>query len=339
MNYFNNMTFKAHYNYYLVESRKSRYKDFFQDFLQSVPPETRALRDYRAREAIDKAIVKLGREDRIMWYLRYIKCMMYIIETIIKSKNKGAGSEEDIPLPDYVTHYFYKTNNKTIKELSLSSLRAILYMDASREQDITNTLQHFLSLPIPEIINYKFENQKIQVILNHFKALEELWKENGGEREINITDDLRDGTIVQILSYNGGKEGWFNLKKASCREEGRSMGHCGNSPRSNTNDTILSFRTIKKHKGITLAVPHLTFILTDKGELTESKGRGNNKPAEKYHPYIIDLLLLKDPKDPSSYLIKKIVGGGYMAQNNFCVTDLSKENKEILFKERPVVSL
>lgn len=332
MNYFNNMTFKTHYNSYLVESRKSRYRDFFQDLLKVTTRQPNYSIETTVDGIIDKAIVRLGREDRIMWYLRYIKNIMYIGDTVTKALNKGVESEENIPLPDYVTHYFYKTANITIKELPLSSLRAILYMDVSREQDITDTLQHFLSLPIPEIINYKFENQKLKVILNHFKALEELWRENGGEREINITDDLRNGTIVQILSYNGGKEGWFNLKKASCREEGRSMGHCGNSPRSNTNDTILSFRSIKKHKGITLAIPHLTFILTDKGKLTESKGRGNNKPIAKYHPYIIDLLLLKDP---SSYLIKEIVGGGYMAQNNFCVADLSKENREILLKERP----
>jgi len=325
------MTFKSHY---LVESRKSRYKDFFEDFLRFVHPSSRALWDYKARGAINDAIEKLEREDRIMWYLRYIKCMFYIHNTINKAENRGAEREDSIPLPKYVTHYFYKTNNKTIKELPLSSLKTIIYISTSREPNIIVTLEHYLSLPIQEIIDYRFENQKIQVILDYFKALEEAWKENGGDREINITDDLRSGSIEQILSFNGGKEGWFNLKRASCRVEGQSMGHCGNSPRSNSKDTILSFRSIKKHKGFTLAVPHLTFILTDKGELTESKGRGNSKPTEKYHAYIIDLLLYKNGGE---YLIKNIVGGGYMDQNNFSISDLSKENRETLLKERPEI--
>jgi hypothetical protein len=328
------MTFKESYNSssYLVESRKSRYKDFFEDFLQTVHPSSRALRDYKAREAIKDAIEKLEREDRIMWYLRYIKCIFYINDTVIKAENRGAEREESIPLPKYVTHYLYKLGNKEIKELPLSYLKTIAHKHNSRAESITDTLNHFLSLPIPEIIDYRFENQKLETILNTFKAFEEVWKEDGGDREINITDEIRNGSIEQILSFNGGKEGWFNLKRASCRVEGQSMGHCGNSTRSNTNDTILSFRTIKKSKGFTLAVPHLTFILTDKGELTESKGRGNNKPTDKYHPYIIALLLYKNGED---YLIKRIVGGGYMAQNNFSISDLSKENLGKLLTQRP----
>jgi hypothetical protein len=330
------MTFKESYNNsYLVESRKGRYKDFFEDFLQYVHPSSRALWDYKAREAIKDAIEKLGREDRIMWYLRHVKCMFYIHNTINKAQTQDIKNNELVPLPKYVTHYFYKTNNKTIKELSLSVLKTIDYKERSREVPVVDTLHHFLSLPVPEILEYRFENQKFESIVSTFKAYEEEWKEKGGGREIDITDDLRSGNIKQILSFNGGKEAWFDLKRASCRAEGQSMGHCGNNPRSNTNDTILSFRSIKRYKGITLSVPHLTFILNDEGELTESKGRGNDKPATKYHPYIIALLLLKDPQDSSSYLIKKIVGGGYKPENNFYLKDLSKENLTKLLAERP----
>jgi hypothetical protein len=261
--------------------------------------------------------------------------MFYIHNTINKAQTQDIKNNELVTLPKYVTHYFYKTNNKTIKELSLSVLKTIDYKERSREVPVVDTLHHFLSLPVPEILEYRFENQKFESIVSTFKAYEEEWKEKGGGREIDITDDLRDGNIKQILSFNSGKDAWFDLKRASCRAEGQSMGHCGNNPRSRTNDTILSFRTIKRYKGITLSVPHLTFILNDEGELTESKGRGNDKPATKYHPYIIALLLLKDPQDSSSYLIKKIVGGGYKPENNFYLKDLSKENLTKLLAERP----
>jgi len=52
------------------------------------------------------------------------------------------------------------------------------------------------------------------------------------------------------------------------------------------------------------------------------KGRNNDKPVVRYHPYII--ALLKDPR------IFGIMGGGYLPKHNFHWDDLSfKEQDEI----------
>lgn len=101
------------------------------------------------------------------------------------------------------------------------------------------------------------------------------------------------------------------------------MGHCGNSPRrGEKNVSILSLREPKQYGKEKLWYPHLTFILNGPGEtgvLGEMKGRNNDKPVPKYHPYIIELL--KDPR------IKGIVGGGYLPEHNFSMNDLTKEQR------------
>ena len=65
----------------------------------------------------------------------------------------------------------------------------------------------------------------------------------------------------------------------------------------------------------------------DKDELLgEMKGRGNQKPAATYHPYI--LKLLEKP------FIKGIHSGGYQPEQNFSISDLSSDQVVTLLKTR-----
>ena len=57
-----------------------------------------------------------------------------------------------------------------------------------------------------------------------------------------------------------------------------------------SSDTVLSLRQKVTHDGEKYHRPVLTFILDDRGFLGEMKGRNNNKPSEKYHSYIVELL-------------------------------------------------
>lgn len=343
------MTFKEQFQsgYYLEESRKSRYIDFFQDFIKT----SKTVSNYNNNNEIEKfihsrvnkAIEILKREDRVVWFLRYMKYVLYMHflawdgPIVTWDEDEKSKKYEDVSLPKYVTQYLYKTLGKEIKQLPKGVISSIVIKRGASifSGELLTSLEHFLSLPIPAITEYQFINQEAAEVTEHFKTLEELWIEEGGDREVNITQELNNGDIKQLIVFNNGKLGWFDLKRAWCKKEGQTMGHCGNSPRSGTNDTILSFRTIKKNKQYTTTVSHLTFILNEQGGLTESKGQGNSKPATKYHPYIIALLLLKDPKDNSSYLIKRIEGGGYKEENNFMLTDLSTQDYNKIIKERP----
>jgi len=352
------MTFKdLFYNKnttYLLESRYTRYVDIFQDFFKALkellpgkpvsdippkvtyylPSQNAYISEEEINHKIKKAIRILEREDRILWYLRLLKLGCYL--NLITSVNKITGPEEKEPikLPEYITSYLLKTSNKKVTELPAGMVLGMNYVIDDILRSCLGKLEHFLSLPIREIQEFQFVNQKPKEVFSYFEALEEKWKDEGGDREIDITEELNDGSIEQILSYNSNAYGWFNLKKAYCSKEGRSMGHCGNSPRQNTSDTVFSFRTIKKFKGNTTTIPHLTFIITNKGELTESKGRGNNKPIEKYHPYIVSLLSYKPP-GTNKYLISAVKGGGYMPENNFFISDLTTKDMLVLIRTRP----
>ena len=103
------------------------------------------------------------------------------------------------------------------------------------------------------------------------------------------------------------------------------MGHCGNAPRQHTDDVILSLRKVVVSGSDKYHIPHLTFILNGDGELTEMKGRANEKPAKKYHPYIIKLLL--------NDAIKGIKGGGYAPENNFSLHDLDENVRKDLMRK------
>ena len=139
--------------------------------------------------------------------------------------------------------------------------------------------------------------------------------------EGNVVLDLSEPIDPKNISLlKGGWSGWkwVDLKKGYCDKESQSMGHCGNRG-AKTGDTILSLRDENN-------IPHLTFILND-GKLGEMKGRNNNKPSEKYHPAILELLKLP--------IIHQVVGGGYKPENNFSLDDLNDEIKEKLLNFKP----
>jgi hypothetical protein len=132
---------------------------------------------------------------------------------------------------------------------------------------------------------------------------------------------------------------WWWLPRASCSEESKAMGHCGNSPEAGRKGTsILSLREPKKYGKETLWEPHLTFILrssedgaADAGSLGQMKGRNNDKPVAKYHPYIMSLL--KDPR------ISSVVGGGHLPQNNFALADLTPEQRKEVAQANPSIGM
>jgi hypothetical protein len=70
-----------------------------------------------------------------------------------------------------------------------------------------------------------------------------------------------------------------------------------------------------------------TFILDADGQLGEMKGRGNDKPAARYHPYILALL--------RHDMIRGIKGGGYMPENNFSMSDFDPQTREQLIAKKP----
>lgn len=151
-------------------------------------------------------------------------------------------------------------------------------------------------------------------VFNDLEKFEEDYKESVAEEDQLISHEDAEDTEV-ILDFKDGFA-WYDLNTNICELEGDAMGHCGNGGSYDTNDNILSLRKKIKVGREYHYKPFLTFI-ENHGVLGEMKGRGNEKPAERYHKYIVELLKLDR--------IKGIRGGGYLPQNNFALSDLSED--------------
>jgi hypothetical protein len=186
---------------------------------------------------------------------------------------------------------------------------------------------------MPYIKNMVFENQTPKEAMEQLKKLEEDFNENSLESDqiIDITEEYGN-EIKPIIKFNDGHE-WLNLNVPFCNKEGGAMGHCGNTASYNNNQTIFSLRKVIESKGKILSKPFLTFIYDkSNSSLGEMKGRANEKPAKRYHKYI--LALLKQKTEEGEFLIKHLLGGGYLPESNFRIADLSEEDQKDLYETR-----
>ena len=285
----------------------------------------------RVNNDIDWAMRVLKKQDKIIWYLRFVK--VSIISDLAGALWRYAQEQgtadmlnADPPHPMMVAAgKLQDMKNKAIAQLSkkmgFTSDEAYSAVADAENSRFKRKMEHFMSLNIAAIEEYVFSNQTPRQILSDWTPIEDLWK---SKRKSNIAIDRED--TETLIEYPDGSE-WVNINKGYCDKESEAMGHCGNAG-AGDNDTILSYRTIEEVDGEKMWRPHLTFILdTETGLLGETKGRGNGKPSEKYHDVIVDLLRLPE--------IKGIKGGGYLPENNFKLADLPQETQEELVEEKP----
>jgi hypothetical protein len=184
-------------------------------------------------------------------------------------------------------------------------------------------LEHFLSLPIPEIQNYVFRAESPRHLFELFAGYEAAWRQRIEEEKSLITPASEDEIRI---SFPDGYA-WWLLPRGGCPVEAKAMGHCGNVPSQRSGDQILILRRQVQRSDVVKWYPVATFIVDADGQLGEMKGRGNDKPAAKYHPYIVALL--------RHHMILAIKGGGYMPENNFSMGDLEPQTRDQLIAEKP----
>ena len=276
----------------------------------------------------------LQREDRVVWALRWERVIAVQRHEPITRGN-----------PDLV-------EKKLIADLGV--LDQDRYAECQRyEAMMRDYFAHWLSMPIEPLHRYVFGRQAPGDVWEDLSAMEDDWTkkrnqiinhekhysandssdEEEDDEDYDDYDDEgrgwrerqldRTADIEKIIDFGDGWA-WWNLHRTSCSVEGAAMGHCGNGPSRKVGDEVLSLR---RDLGNGNFRPSLTFILHNNFMLGEMKGRANEKPNAKYHPYIIRLLM-----DP---LIKGCEGGGYAASNNFTVLDLPDDVREDLINKKP----
>ena len=184
-------------------------------------------------------------------------------------------------------------------------------------KEIQNDLGHFFGFNIPAVDQYQFGKKSYDEIINDLQSMEQDWSEKQSKNNLPPIEP-QEGDY-ELMKFPDGSAWWW-VDRAYCDREGKHGKHCGNiTGKSKPDQRILSLRK----NGQVL----LTFILEPNGNLGEMKAYNNQKPSEKLHPQIMSLLL--------SDKVKGIEGGGYLADNNFSVFDLSDENLQVIQNKKP----
>jgi hypothetical protein len=288
--------------------------------------------DPRLRQEITRDVnwarKTLRKNDRIIWFLRWSKIWCQL------SGGIWAGGRAITSLSGALQQY----NQRFQIRYFAGDLRS--------PPVLKTQLEHFLGLPVPEIQNYVFRTESPRQLFELFTNYEAVWRQRIEEEKSLITPELEDEILI---SFADGYA-WCLLPRGGCRVEAEAMGHCGNVPSQRRGDQILSLRRQVRLDLRSRAMPQgglrgeaptegstrgdvirwypvATFILDDDGKLGEMKGRGNDKPAAKYHPYVVELL--------RHHLISGIKGGGYMPENNFWMSDLDPQTRDQLIAAKP----
>jgi hypothetical protein len=254
----------------------------------------------RIKEVIEWSKKVLKKNDRIVWFLRFAR---YGIATAV-------GVDK----------------NDALKYLNSRAKTNYTATDIMPYRQLMNQLQHYMGISSPKIQNFVFAKQIPSEILKLFEKYENEWKSSAND-DAGAEEMFKNNRLIPqydnddiILKFPDGFV-WIDLHAPVDEEEGEAMGHCGNRGSYKRNETILSLRKPVNYQHEKWWYPVCTFILDGTGRLGEMKGRNNDKPQAKYHPYIMALLKRTD-------LIKGIKGGGYMPQNNFSLADLTSAQRE-----------
>jgi hypothetical protein len=188
------------------------------------------------------------------------------------------------------------------------------YAFTSVEQ-LQQDLAHFSTLGYQPINDYAFNNKTVKQVFNELTAFETKWKRLPSRPVV-----AQEGDRI-LKDYGNGIQWWF-VDRGFCSEEGRSGKHCGNvTGQDKTDQRILSLR----HNMNVV----LTFIYLPDGRLGEMKAKGNQKPNEQYHSYIMDLLLGNLGID-----VTGIKGAGWGPEFNFSIFDLNENNLNVIMQTK-----
>lgn len=268
----------------------------------------------KVKEEIDWAKLQLKKQNRIMWWLRWVRLVM----AQEGEKKVTAANQEEVKgsWQKLVSDMVAKNGGEAGDHDTLQMLKGF-----------HATLEHYYSLSADSIQNEEPGNQTPGDLMKRFERLE---AEYNKEHKKKLTPKQDDSVW---MDFGNGWAWWF-LPRAGCQDEGDAMGHCGNMPDQYRKDRgILSLRKKKQVGKETRWEPHVTFILhnesnsSPQGAIGEMKGKQNAKPVQAYHRYIA--ALLKDPR------IKGVTGGGWLEENNFEFSDLTEEEQAEVRKANP----
>ena len=141
-------------------------------------------------------------------------------------------------------------------------------------------------------------------------------------------EENEDNIILDFRDENGIGFYWIDLLTSKCTYENKRMGHCA----STGGDTLYSLRETRRiNEKFTINESHLTAAIKEENDgfrIIQLKGKKNSKPAEKYHKYIVELII-----SPAVNIIG--FGSEYDSASDFKISDLNDELLEIIIEKKP----
>jgi len=282
----------------LVENHAGKVNKMKKE-LASVAPGTPGEQELNAR--VEWAKTTLVKEQAILWYVTLFEYSVKYNETqdptFQTEFNKMWGEG----------NYQFQGFDKLQTELT-----HFFAGDYGNNQHMSNVLKAIR--PATTTVNALIENATA--------AEQRIIADNKKQQELDNRPDIEllngDSILLPVGKYN-----WWVLPHSSHLPESKAMGHCGNA--STPDNYLLSLRSIKP------VWPVLTFEWnSDDKLLYQSKGPLNAKPGNKFHPYILSLIM--------SNLISGINSRySYQPANDFSVFDLSANDLRTVAAQKPVL--
>jgi hypothetical protein len=263
--------------------------------------------------------IKHKKDNLILWFARNIK------------KIAIAAFEPSHPVYNSVKANL--SNSLNVDIVSEDILQAIKNGIMSGKPGSSTTSQIYRLIiskmnkdKVTSIKDYIFSlNRNTQIFkINFMSTIEEMAsKSEEWHKSLKAGGHVKTEEGYILKKYDDGYY-WVDLLTNNSREEADAMGHCGRT----SHDTIVSLRKVVNGRiepCVTLALDYAYDLDIDQtisdGDMLEysimyqCKGRGNKKPVEKYHRYIIDLLL------DDTFKIEEI-GEEYSPNDDFQLSDI-----------------
>ena len=190
----------------------------------------------------------------------------------------------------------HRNSRKTTAE-QLSNIKAVSLFSSSdpkvyRSQDYRQVLDW---LQYPTTPKQNLRELTMEQALVEAEEWHEALTTTGGD--INYVEPEEN---VILHSYPVDEQGveyyWIQMPTNFCDIESSRMGHCG---RTGYDNNLISLRSKRQHlEGNTISDSHVTIAYSpNDGKFYQVKGKKNQKPAEKYHEKIFDLIMIMAEDD------------------------------------------
>lgn len=265
----------------------------------------------------------LKTSDRINFFVPYIK--KSILDFFYKSRiNKE--------VPESVLKFVGRQYSKTVNKIEEGP---DFLLDIN---NIKQTVEHYFTglSKVQTIQNYTFGGKSN----NYGERIDELYQLETAyyEKQKSILlpddDDPKGSKILLSVEHDGFTYEWKDLNSSNCpRKEAQLMKHCGSNSKANTMFSLRRNFNADEIKSLGLNTedakkvrkPVLTFAMAmiDDGEysLVESHGISNQKPDQKYHVPIAELL-------KTGLIVEINQSGSYQPENCFHMDDLDDDLRE-----------